>query len=131
MSCASNKGDTAGVASLIQKSKDNWDLSYQLRCQRMYDAAANRLYYSLFQAVKAYAVKTGKTTIEEEVGVHGKLKGIVRDEDANHGDIFDDAMQMRVKADYLAEHVVESELDRDFIYNAEMVRTHYESLAER
>ncbi len=114
--------DNAGIASLVEKSNSNWALSEQLRNQEKYDAAANRLYYSLFQAVKAYAVMIGKADVDEDTGVHGKMKRIVSEEDRSDGEVFGDAMDLRVKADYLPAPVTVADFDQTFVFNAEHLR---------
>ena len=121
MSGAGNKGDAAGVASLLQKSKDNWDLSGELRHKQLYDAAANRLYYSLFQAVKAYAVNAGKLRVDDTVSVHETLKRLVREEGMDFK-TFGNAMNMRKTADYEPRRVSEFEFDQDFLCKADALR---------
>ncbi len=114
--------------ALIEKSDENWDLADQLRNDGKFDAAANRYYYSLFQAVKAYAVKVGKMGEDEIVSVHSAAKRIVR-EDNEDVRVFGDAMEMRERGDYQSDHVAGSEFSTDFIHKADSLRVHYRKLA--
>ena len=113
---------------LIEKSDENWELADQLRNDGNYDAAANRLYYSLFQAVKAYAIKFGKMNEDDSVSVHSAAKRIVREDNEDHR-LFGDAMEMRERSDYQSSHVAASELPIDFVHKAELLRSHYRKLA--
>lgn len=115
--------------SLFAKSKENFGLALDLKSMGKYNAAANRFYYSIFQAVKAYAVEKGKMSVEESARVHPKAKQIAKDEDESYFDIMDDAYDMRTKADYLAENVELYELTQDFQNKAQSMREHFESLA--
>ena len=113
--------------ALIEKSDESWELANQLRTDGKFDAAANRYYYSLFQAVKAYAVKVGKMREDEKVSVHLAVKRVIREE---HEDVrvFGDAMEMRERGDYQSDHVADIELSHDFTYKADLLRTHYRKL---
>ena len=113
---------------LIEKSDENWKLADQLRNDGNCDAAANRLYYSLFQAVKAYAIKVGKMNEGDMVSVHSAAKRIVREDNEDHR-LFGDAMEMRERGDYQSDHVVASEFPLDFVHKAELLRFHYRKLA--
>ncbi len=114
--------------TLIAKSDENWDLANQLRSDGKYDAAANRFYYSLFQAVKAYAIKTGKMKEEDNISVHSVAKGIIREDHEDYR-LFGDAMEMRERGDYQSDHVAASEFPIDFVHKAELLRNHYRKLA--
>ena len=115
--------------SLLAKSKENFELALDLKDDEKYNAAANRFYYSIFQAVKAYAVEKGKMSVKESAHVHPKAKQIAKDEDESYFDIMDDAYELRTKADYLAENVEQYELTQDFQNKAQSMREHFESLA--
>ena len=115
--------------SLFAKSKENFGLALDLKSMGKYNAAANRFYYSIFQAVKAYAVEKGKMSVKESARVHPKAKQIAKDEDESYFDIMDDAYELRTKADYLAENVEQYELTQDFQTKAQSMRDHFESLA--
>ncbi len=113
---------------LLEKSKENWSAFEQLRGDDKLDAAANRLYYSIFQAVKAYAVVTGKTKIDETNSVHNMMKRIVS---AEGGDArtFSDAMEMRKTADYMPQSITMLELDQDFRFKADALRQSFAKMA--
>ena len=116
------------VSPLIEKSDANWELADQLRESGMLDAAANRFYYSLFQAVKAYAIKAQKMTEADHTDVHSKILRLIKDdrEDAN---TFRLAMSLRRTADYLYGKTTESDLCHDFVYKADLLRNHYKCRA--
>jgi len=122
-----------GCEQLIEKSRENMDVANVLAGNRQFDAAANRLYYSLFQVVKAYAVNKGKMTIDEKDGVHQKANNIVvalvKDE-GRFDDVFEDALVMRKKADYTPNTVTASEIDTNFRTRASDLRNHLEQIAE-
>ena len=115
--------------SLLAKSKENFELALDLKDDEKYNAAANRFYYSIFQALKAYAVEKGKMRIEERERVHTTAKQIAKDEDKSYRDIMEDAYELRTKADYLSENVERYELTQDFQNKAQSMRDHFERLA--
>ena len=116
------------IPALIKKSDENWELSERLRKSGSYNAAANRLYYSVFQAVKAYAVKSGKMKPDEDVSVHRTANRIVKGDNENHR-AFGDAMEMRERGDYQDDSVYESEFSQKFLCEADSLRQHYRKLA--
>ncbi len=116
------------VSPLIEKSDANWKLADQLRESGNLDAAANRFYYSLFQIVKAYAIKTGKIREDDDKAVHAKALNIVRS-DREDASTFSRAMNMRTSADYLSYLTTDSDLCQDFVYRAQLLRDHYRHLA--
>lgn len=121
--------DGKAIAALVEKSGDNWALALRLRDDGRFNAAANRLYYALFQAVKAYAVRTGMASVDEEAGVHGRMKAIVRDEDRRDARVFGDAMDLRVKADYSAASASASDFEQAFMFEAENLRLRFAGMA--
>ena len=116
------------LPALRKKSDEKWELSEQLRQSGSYNAAANRLYYSVFQAVKAYAVKSGKMKPDEKVSVHGSANRIVRADNKNHY-AFCEAMEMRERGDYQDDSVSESEFSQKFLCEADSLRQYYRQLA--
>lgn len=119
-----------GSQSLLSKSKENFDLALELKENRRFNAAANRFYYSAFQAIKAYAVEKGKMQMEEDSGVHKKVKQIAKDEDKKYRDIMEDAYNFRVTADYLAEDIQDYELTQKFQNDIQEIHDHFEALAK-
>ncbi|MBQ2632543.1 MAG: HEPN domain-containing protein [Kiritimatiellae bacterium] len=118
-----------GCESLLGKSKENFDLALELKEDGRLNAAANRFYYSAFQAVKAYAVSTGKMRIDENSGVHYKVKQIATDEDKKYRDVMEDACTLRVTADYLAEDIQDYELSSKFQNDIQEIHDHFKTLA--
>ena len=116
------------ASPLIEKSDANWELANQLRKDGMFDAAANRFYYSLFQAVKAYAIKIKKMAESDSTGVHSQALRLVKD-DKEDSDTFSLAMSLRKSADYLYYQTTASDLCHDFVYKADLLRTHYKNRA--
>ena len=116
------------VSPLIEKSDANWKLADQLRKDGHFDAAANRFYYSLFQAVKAYAIKIGKMKETDRNSVHRTAKRIVCEERKDYK-VFGDAMEMRERSDYQSDRIAESEFSQNFLNRADSLRLHYRKLA--
>ncbi len=121
---------TPGCESLLSKSKENFDLALELKEDGRLNAAANRFYYSAFQAVKAYAIQKGKMRIDEDSGVHTKVKQIAKDENGKYRDIMEDAYGFRVTADYLAEDIQAYELNSKFQNDIQEIHDHFETLAK-
>ena len=116
------------ASPLIEKSDANWELANQLRKDGMLDAAANRFYYSLFQAVKAYAIKIKKMTESDSTGVHSQALRLVKEEKEDSV-TFRRAMSLRQSADYLYNQTTQSDLCLDFVHKAELLRAHYKKRA--
>lgn len=116
--------DNAAIASLVGKSKSNWELFDMLRREGKLDAAANRLYYSLFQAVKAYAVRTGKMNMDDQSDVHKTTMNLVSSE-KGYATTYSCARRLRVLADYLPGHPLASDFVQDFLFKADSLRQHY------
>lgn len=122
-----------GCAELLEKSKDNMDVAIGLVANKKFNAAANRLYYSLFQVAKAYAVSKGKMSISEDKDVHRKICEIVTrlvEDEGRFEDIYEDALMLRKKADYTPSDVTGSELDITFRTKASDLRDELQRFAE-
>jgi len=118
------------AAVFVEKSEENWNIFEQLRSSNFFDAAASRLYYSLFQAVKAFALKTGTMTEDDSLNVHVKAKDIVRQNcSSSIYHAFCDALEMRVRADYESRRVLASEFSQHFICQLDMLRRQFVKLA--
>lgn len=117
-------------SNLLAKSKENFGIAIDLKDNGKYNAAANRFYYSIFQAVKAYAVEKGKMRVDERNGVHPMAKQIAKDEDKRYYNLMEDAYEMRTRADYLIEDVDQNELGQDFQRKAQDMRDHFEKLTQ-
>lgn len=101
------------METLYCKARRNWELGERLLQGGEYDAAANRLYYGLFQAVKARLVEEGKLDESEQFGVHGKVKKLLRGEHLK--DTLEDFRGLRETADYCAEHVDGKDFEPDLM----------------
>lgn len=115
--------------SLLAKSKENFELALDLKDDEKYNAAANRFYYSIFQAVKAYAIEKGKMSMEGRKEVHSSALRLVRAENEDYYETMSEACNLRAKADYLAESIEKNELSLNFINKVQDVRNHFQSLA--
>lgn len=114
-----------GCAELIKKSKDNMDVAIELADDKKFNAAANRLYYSLFQVAKAYAVAKGEMTIGDGEDVHRKIRNIVTnlvEAEGRFEDVYEDALALRKKADYTPNDVTGNDFDVNFRTRASDLR---------
>lgn len=117
-----------GCESLLCKSKENFELALDLKKNGKFDAAANRFYYSVFQAVKAYAVSKGKMRMDESDRVHKKAREIVKDDGSEYLDTIEEAHDLRTKADYFPEEVHPYELEQHFIAEIQDMRDRFDAL---
>lgn len=121
-----------GCDILINKSKENMSVAAELVERRRFNAAANRLYYSLFQVAKAYAVSKNKMQMDAQVEVHRVARSVVHElvkDEGRFEDVFDDALALRKKSDYTPTDVTANELDLNFRNKASDLRSHLERLA--
>lgn len=118
---------------LLEKSKENMEAAIDLAASEKFNAAANRLYYSLFQAVKAYGVIKSKMRMDESARVHNTASGIAHEltkGNSKFEDLFEDALNLRKKSDYQPLKVLKGELDLTFRNNASDLRNEIERLAK-
>ena len=115
---------------MLCKSKANFDLALDLKENGMFNAAANRFYYSVFQAVKAYAVSKGEMEMDARNDVHATASAIVKNTERRYHRTIREACNMRIKSDYLKEDVGKSELDLNFVSQLQSMRDHFETLAK-
>ena len=123
----------ADCQALIDKSHENMDAAMDLAESKKFNAAANRLYYSLFQVAKAYAVAKNKMKMTDSKDVHNKANELVCEllkDDGRFDDVFEDALTMRKKSDYMASKVTESELNITFRGHASDLRDELEKRAK-
>lgn len=119
-----------GCENLLCKSKANFDLALDLKENGKFNAAANRFYYSVFQAVKAYAVSKGEMEMDARNDVHATASAIVKNTERRYHRTIREACNMRIKSDYLKEDVGKSELDLNFVSQLQSMRDHFETLAK-
>jgi len=113
----------ASIAQLAKKSDRNWILGKKEFEDGKHDFAANRLYYSVFQAIKCYGVERGRMAMERSVDVHAKAAEIVGEGKcgAFFRKSFVELRSLREKADYQPEMVERVEIE-DVLENAEKIR---------
>lgn len=116
---------------MLCKSKANFDLALELKENGKFNAAANRFYYSVFQAVKAYAVLKGKMGMDDRNDVHATASEIVKNTEKQYHRTIRDACNLRIKSDYLKEDVGKNELDLNFVSQMQSMRNHFETLANQ
>ena len=95
---------------LFARSKESWATAEKLWREGEVNGAANRYYYSAFQAIKAHMVEVGEMTLTEMDSVHGKAAKFLKRKNRTLYDVFDDLRGLRITADYLPDPVDPSEL---------------------
>lgn len=121
-----------GCDILINKSKENMLVADELVERQSFNAAANRLYYSLFQVAKAYAVSKNKMKMDAHVEVHRVARTVVHElvkDEGRFEDVFEDALALRKKSDYTPVDVTANDLDLNFRNKASDLRDCLERLA--
>lgn len=107
---------------LIEKSEANWSSAYVLlESERNVNAAANRFYYSVFQAVKAFAVARDGFNPEDHKEVHRKMGEVVGKYESTLKHDFDELLGLRKQADYEPDAVDERYL-KSLLHNADILR---------
>lgn len=109
--------------NLIDRADENWR-SYETLKETKLNAAASRLYYSIFQLVYAEMLNNGsKNTCEDheklgpdDRGVHTKAVEYLWTRDVNIQRKFKELYALRVKADYLETPVSKDELKSCYNY---------------
>lgn len=96
---------------LFTKSKKSWETAEKLWDEGEVNGAANRYYYSVFQAIKADMVQVGEMTVDEQHEVHGKAGRFLKGQNRTLWEVFDDLRELRATADYLPDPVDASVLE--------------------
>lgn len=113
-------------ANYLNKVHTGWDLATNLYDQHDYNNSASRMYYAVFQAVLAYAIRKKKFDREkartEKKNVHMLMKDVVTQNMQNALDAYDDLRALRNKADYDPEDVMKSDLDTSFVNSVERIK---------
>jgi len=113
-----------------EKSTQTWDEGKDCLGRGLVNTAANRIYYSVFQAVKGFAIQRGMMTMESSVNVHRAVLQIVWSD--GKGAYFRRRLNalfgLRVIADYNAESVDQSELE-ELLDDADRIRKYYIRIA--
>ena len=114
-----------------EKSTQTWEEGKNCLSQGLVNSAANRFYYSVFQAVKGFAIQRQKMTMDTSDGVHRIVLQIVG-ENGGKGIHFRRRLQLlvglRIVADYKAENV-DAEKLKELLDDADCIRKHYIRIA--
>jgi uncharacterized protein (UPF0332 family) len=114
-----------------EKSTQTWDEGRDCLNRGFVNTAANRIYYSVFQAIKGFAIQRGMMTMETSDSVHRQTMEIVG-QHGGRGTFFrrrlNELLALRLTADYKAESVDRTDLE-DLINDADCIRKHYIRLA--
>jgi uncharacterized protein (UPF0332 family) len=113
------------------KSKRTWDEGQSSLARGHTNSAANRIYYSVFQAVKGAAIQRNKMTMDTSEDVHRLVLQIVGGE-SSRGMYFrrrlNQLVGLRIIADYKVEDVNEQSL-KDLLNDADSIRRYYIRIA--
>jgi uncharacterized protein (UPF0332 family) len=113
-----------------EKSAQTWEEGNDCLVRGLVNTAANRIYYSVFQAVKGFAIQRRIMTMESSENVHRAVLQIVWAD--GKGAYFrrrlNELFGLRVIADYKAESVDKSELE-ELLDDADRIRKYYIRIA--
>ena len=110
------------------KSDNTWTDAVSILDQLRFNAAANRFYYAVFQAVYSHALERGIIAAEDDVGLHGKARRIVRStgyQSRKYTEVFDRLLDLRTRADYRPEDIEPDEIDADLLRDADALRLYF------
>lgn len=105
---------------LFEKAQASWRLGVELRDRGQFNAAANRLYYGLFQAVRAHFASEPEMARAD--GIHGRVKAKLRYAEK---DTFEGLRELREKADYQPDDVQAEDLSDELIERANRLLKSY------
>jgi len=109
------------------KSRLTWAEGQACLAQGHINSAANRIYYSVFQAVKGAAIQRNKMTMDTTEDVHRLVLQIVGGE-SSRGMYFrrrlNQLMGLRIIADYKLEDVKEQSL-KELLSDADTIRKYW------
>jgi uncharacterized protein (UPF0332 family) len=113
-----------------EKSAQTWEEGNDCLVRGLVNTAANRIYYSVFQAVKGFAIQRKIMTMESSENVHRAVLQIVWAD--GKGAYFrrrlNELFGLRVIAHYKAESVDKSELE-ELLDDADRIRKYYIRIA--
>ena len=108
------------------KSEENWMVGNRCLAEGSVNAAANRLYYSVFQAVLVFATaKQGY--VYKGYGAHADMAFIVRSQGKArqyYGEVFEGLMTLRITADYEPDPPRGNEI-KALLKDSEAIRQYY------
>lgn len=114
-----------------EKSAQTWEEGNDCLVRGLVNTAANRIYYSVFQAIKGFAIQSGRWTMDTSDNVHGEALKIVAGQ-GGRGLFFrrrlNELCGLRIIADYKPETVNQKELE-DLLEDADCIRKHYIRIA--
>jgi uncharacterized protein (UPF0332 family) len=114
-----------------EKSDRTWEEGNQCLAQGHVNSAANRIYYSVFQAVKGAAIQRKKMTMDTSEDVHRLVLQIVGGE-SSKGMYFrrrlNQLVGLRIIADYKVEDV-NAETLKELLSDANSIRRYYIRIA--
>lgn len=112
-----------------EKSAATWAEGKDCLARGHVNTAANRIYYSVFQAVKGFANQRGLMNSSE--GVHGEALKIVLGEGGKgifYRRRLNELFALRIIADYKVESVDQKELE-ELLEDADSIRKHHIRIA--
>lgn len=111
------------------KVRIGWDLALSLRNAGDLNNSASRMYYAVFQAVLAYAVKKERFDREKHrEKVHSEMKRVLKEAAARNKewrDCYDDLRELRNRADYDPEDVTASAFDLNIVHQSECIKNFF------
>lgn len=114
-----------------EKSAKTWDEGNDCLSRGLVNTAANRIYYSVFQAVKGFAIQRQVMTMDSSDNVHRQVLQIVGGE-SGKGAYFRRRLNLlvglRLIADYKVENVDSDKL-QDLLDDADKIRKYYIRIA--
>lgn len=111
-----------------EKSAGTWDDAVAVHEQGRLNAAANRFYYAVFQAVYSHALDRELIAADDEKGLHGKARKLVMStghQPRKYVGVFDRLLGLRTQADYKAEDIEPEDLDAELIRDADTLRLYF------
>jgi len=108
------------------KSEENWAVGQQCLMDSRLNAAANRLYYAVFQAVFEFATKK-RNYVSPGHSAHSSMLNIVRNYGkgrTKYGEVFNDLMGLRETADYDRETPDKNDIE-NLLQDANAIRMYY------
>jgi uncharacterized protein (UPF0332 family) len=112
-----------------EKSDEAWEDGVNFLKIGRANAAANRMYYATFQAIKGHFVVKGKMATNEKDNVHAKILNLIcptneRNKKWNYRKKVNELLQQRITADYEVESV-ESITLQNLIVEVNAIRNEY------
>lgn len=109
------------------RSAENWEAAVASQDNQRFNAAANRYYYAVYQAVVYWADQKKLVRCDKShAGFHQTLPELLAEHGGDSGkdfrDVFADVYALRLQADYKPNPVAERHLRRDLIRKADVVR---------